>query len=332
MRHLLYLTGLLIVTSCTYSTFNIDRDLEECAPLIYADPARAFERLNGYDISQFDDSALMARWAILYSEALVANRFTPPTDTIIDIAIDYYGSHNLHDEYNKATCLKELLTSTDSTDMLASALYIQKEKEFFLYKERARRHQLLLICLIVIALAAGTIIWLFQRLKLKSAQNMALVADAAALNSELLHNASLCSDLHSKLYKMPGNRFDIIDQLCSTFYESQGTKSERKAIAEKVKSKIEELKSDSGLFAEMEKCVNECRDCLLDNLKKAYPAIKDDDYRLAVYLACNLSNRSIAALTGENMDVVYKRKSRLKSKLQVITADHSGNFMSIFGH
>ena len=126
------------------------------------------------------------------------------------------------------------------------------------------------------------------------------------------------------------NRFDVIDQLCETYYESQGTKTEKKAIVEKVKSQIEELKSDSGLFAEMERYVNECNDSLLENLKRDMPAMKPEEYRLVVYLACNLSNRSIAALLEESIDVVYKRKSRLKAKISAIESLESGAYLAIF--
>ncbi|MDE5633854.1 MAG: hypothetical protein K2I51_04245, partial [Muribaculaceae bacterium] len=76
----------------------------------------------------------MARWALLYSEAMVANRLSAPSDTIVNIAVDYYRQQNLTDQYQKASRLKELILSSDDADALATALYIQKEKEFFLYR------------------------------------------------------------------------------------------------------------------------------------------------------------------------------------------------------
>ena len=44
----------------------------------------------------------MARWALLYSEAMVVNQLSAPTDSIINIAVDYYGHHNLKDQFKKA--------------------------------------------------------------------------------------------------------------------------------------------------------------------------------------------------------------------------------------
>ena len=113
---------------------------------------------------------------------------------------------------------------------------------------------------------------------------------------------------------MLDTRFALIDALCQTYYETQGTKTEKKAIVEKVKSEIECVRTDS--FADMEKAVNDCRDNILATVREDFPEIKPDDYRLLVYLACGLSTRTISLLLDETVDVIYKRKSRLKARLK----------------
>lgn len=120
--------------------------------------------------------------------------------------------------------------------------------------------------------------------------------------------------LEAKLHGLLENRFALIDSLCQTYYESQGTKSERKAIIDKVKSEIESVRTHS--FSEMEKAVNDCRDNILAKAKDIYPDMKAEDYRLLVYIACGLSTRTICLLLGETAEVVYKRKSRLKSRIK----------------
>lgn len=330
MRTFLYLAILIIITGCTYSQLPINRSLDEAGAMIQTDPTAALERLNQYDVSEFEDSATMARWALLYSEAMVANNLTAPTDTIVNIAIRYYDSHRLKDEFQYASRLKALLFTAGESDALATALYLQKEKEYMLYKERLKREELFFTFLIVLLVAAGVIVWQRQRIKLKDARNEALMAEASSLMLGLSKNESLCSDLQQKLKTVFLNRFDVIDRLCETYYESHGTKTEKKAIVERVKSQIEELKSDNGLFTEMESCVNECNDSLLINLKEEMPSIKPEEYRLMVYLACHLSNRSIAALLEENIDVVYKRKSRLKAKISALDTPHSASFLAVF--
>lgn len=330
MKSLVYVIILLLITGCSYSASHVNRGLDEAESLLAGDPGAALKRLNSFDVSEFDDSATMARWALLYSEAMVANRITAPTDTIVNIAIDYYSRHNFDEQSRHASRLKALLKSQGDDDELAQAIYLQKEREFMLYKERIKREQSVFVALVLILAAVGVIIGQRQRLKLKEAQNETLIAEASSLMAGLSRNESLCSDLQSRLKGMLVNRFDVIDRLCETYFESQGTKIERKAIVEEVKFQIEELKSDSGLFAEMERCVNDCHDNLLDRLREAWPAIKPDDYRLAVYVACKLSSRSIAALTGESIDVIYKRKSRLKARILALDAEAPARFGAIF--
>lgn len=327
MRSILYILILLVIAGCSYSSTQT-KVLDEAQRLMQNDPSAALSRLNGLDVSEFKDSATMARWALLYSEAMVINRLSAPTDTIVNIAIDYYGQHNLADEFRKASRLKALIQSTDSSDALATALYLQKEKEFFLYKERARRDMYLLAGLVVLLIAAGVIIWMRQRMRLQSLQTEALMAEASGLKCQIDASRGDIGRLESKLRGLLENRFALIDSLCQTYYESQGTKTERKAIIEKVKTEIESVRADS--LPEMEQAVNDCRDNLLVKVKDHYPDIKSDDYRLLVYLASGLSTRTISLLLDESVDVVYKRKSRLKHRLRENVCSFCPDILTVF--
>lgn len=326
MRSLLYIAILLVITGCGYSSSQ-PRELEDAQRLMESDPGAALSTLNRIDVSKLDDSATMARWALLYSEAMLANNLATPSDTIINIAVDYYRVHN-NDEYNRASRIKALQQATDNKNELASALYLQKEKEFMLYKERIKRKQLVYVGLIMFLIAVGIIVWMRQRLKIKSAQNDALMAEASILNNSLLSKNDDVSRLQATLHGLLENRFALIDSLCQTYYESQGTKTERKAIADKVKNEIEAVRTES--FSEMEKAVNDCRDNILFRIKSTLPDIKPEDYQLFVYLASNLSNRTISLLLGESIDVIYKRKSRLKKRLLEAHNANSSDFAEIF--
>lgn len=327
MRSLLYIIVLLILAGCGYSRSQ-PGVLDEAQRLMDSDPTAALSKLNSLDVSEFQDSGTIARWALLYSEAMIANRISAPTDTIVNIAIDYYGHHNRKDEYQKALRLKALNQSSNNSDALAKALYLQKEKEFFLYKERVKREQLIFIGFIALLFAAGVIVWMRQRLKMQTLRNDALMAEAYSFRSEIEARKGDVSRLESKLHGLLENRFTLIDSLCQTYYEAQGTKTERKAIVDKVKNEIESVRTDS--LAQMEQTVNDCRDNILLKVKNIYPDLKPEDYQLLVYLASGFSSRSISLLLGETVDIVYKRKSRLKSRLKEKVAPTYPEILSIF--
>ena len=293
-----------------------------------SDPSAALSKLNSVDVSQLQDSATIARWALLYSEAMVANRMSAPTDTIVNIAIDYYGHHNQTEEYQKALRLKALMKSSDNNDELATALYLQKEKEFFLYKERVKREQLVFVGIVVLLIAVGIIVWMRQRLKLQTLKNEALMAEASSFKTQIESTKGDVNRLESKLHSLLENRFALIDSLCQTYYETHGTKTERKAIIDKVKNEIEAVKTDS--FSQMEQTVNDCRDNILLNVKNIFPDMKPEDYQLLVYLASGLSSRSISLLLGESVDNVYKRKSRLKYRLKEKVAPTYPEILTLF--
>lgn len=310
MRTLLYIIVAVIVSGCAYSGSHKLR-LDEAQRLIAEDPKEAFDRLNAMDVSEFDDSATMARWAVLYSESMLANRFHAPSDSIINMAVDYYRIHDISQISRLEQLREQLVASESPEDALVTALYFQKEKELWLYKERVARERYMMGGILLLLVAAGVIIWQCQRLKLQSERNDRLMVEASGLRCLM---ADKDKEMQTALDGMLESRFALIDSLCQTYYEAQGTKNERKAIAEKVKAEIEAVRTDS--FAEMERTVNSCRKNLLASLRRCRPDITPQDYQLAVYMACGLSTRSISLLLGETVEVIYKRKSRLKSRLR----------------
>ncbi|MDE6174002.1 MAG: hypothetical protein K2F88_00360 [Duncaniella sp.] len=329
MRILFYGILLMLISGCS-CVISSAHGFEDTEKLIDTDPEEAFRQLNAYDVTEFEDSATMARWALLYSEAMAASRLWIPTDTIINIAIDYYGRNPRSTDYLKACSIRAEMEAYATKDDLATALYRQKEKEFFLYKERTKRQNLVFAILFVVLLAGGVIIYQRQRLRIKSTQNETLISEASHLREAMLKQQSDYSRLECKLSGVLEKRFRLIDELCETYYQSKGTAGERKMIAEKVKSQIEALRTEDGLFREMELTVNDSLCGFTDHLREALPDIKADDYRLAVYLAANLSNRTIALLLGESIEVVYKRKSRLKGRIAALDSRRKEQLMSIF--
>ncbi|MCI8998050.1 MAG: hypothetical protein HFJ95_03530 [Muribaculaceae bacterium] len=331
MHRLFYIYLVLLLTGCSMSS-SYSRQLDDAQQMLAKNPQEAYHRLNALDISEFNDSADIARWALLYSEAMVTNNLTAPSDSIINIALSYYSTHNLTEQLQRAEAVKHLLSKSPSVecDKLISVLYIQKEREYQLFEQRLAHQRYIFIGITAILIAAGIIAWLYQRLRIQNLRHEALLAEASDLRSLLSVREADYSGLEDTVAKLFGKRFELIGKLCDTFYEAQGTRTERKAIAEQVKAEIDHLRTDSSTMAEIETSVNECRDNLLIKLKEEMPAISKDDYLLITLLACGFSNRAISMLIGESIDVIYKRKSRLKGKINTASLPNSPLYLSVF--
>lgn len=219
MRALLYVIIAVLISGCAYTSTHRLK-LDEAQRLMSENPKEAFDRLNAMDISEFDDSALVARWAVLYSESMVANRFHAPSDSIINMAVDYYSRHDVT-QLPRLRQLKSRMDTLTNDDSVVSALYFQKEREFRLYQERVKHERSLFIGVIVLLFAGGIIIWQRQRIMWQTANNERLVAEALLLRGQIALRDKDRAEIDDVLKKLLDTRFALIDSLCQTYYESQ---------------------------------------------------------------------------------------------------------------
>ena len=129
MRFLLYIAILFVATACSVGN-SYRHELDRAQSEMEHSPDKALERLNAIDVSDLSDSATIARWALLYSEAINRNRLAVPSDTIINIAVDYYRIHGDSSERRQAEAIRSAMAENSvpesGADPLLSARYLQK--------------------------------------------------------------------------------------------------------------------------------------------------------------------------------------------------------------
>lgn len=135
-------------------------------------------------------------------------------------------------------------------------------------------------------------------------------------SSEILHSVT------EKLYTTRGKvdelfsyRFEIIDKLLDEYYTCRDSSREQRHIYEKVKSIFEDFGAEKQSFKDIIAYVNKYRNGLIDDLKVAFPQMKDSEIAIYVYNVIGLSSRAISILLSDNVENIYNRKSRLKKKL-----------------
>ena len=126
-------------------------------------------------------------------------------------------------------------------------------------------------------------------------------------------------------------KFRSIDELCNTYYIYQGSKNERAKIYANVMEIITHLSSDRKTLAELEAYVNTYKDNLMAEFREDYPALKEEEYTLYLYLTVRFSSRALSILLGESLPVVYNRKSRLKKEIMRGATPRKERFLAVFG-
>ncbi len=58
-----------------------------------------------------------------------------------------------------------------------------------------------------------------------------------------------------------------------------------------------------------------------------YPTLKEADVRLFLYSAMGFSARAISTFLNENINVIYNRKSRLKTKIANSSSEEKSRFL-----
>lgn len=330
MRGLLIVILAFIITGCTVGTSH-HVDLDHAEQMMNADPEEAFERLNVIDVSEFADSATMARWALLYSDAMMRCGLAAPADTIISIAVRYYASSGDRLLLARSKEIQSVLSAyTPEDDALLRARYVQKVREYSLYKERQQRNLWILSGVVILTIAMGIMYGQHRRLQQQTYRNEALLAQAASLREAVEVEKKLTAGLSTVADRQFAKRFGLIDHLCATYYENQGTAAERNAIVREVKREIEALKCDGTTFATLEAAVADVHGDWLTSVREALPRLSSDDHQLLIYLICGFSPQAISIFIGEKIETVYKRKSRLKGRIGQAGGRCAELFSSIF--
>ncbi len=152
-------------------------------------------------------------------------------------------------------------------------------------------------------------------------RNMLQTKETEAISLQNSYNKELESknaeniELQNAINNLFEQRFEIIDQFSSAYYEYQGTVNEKHKIYNDVMKLVSGLGSDKKTLNELENFVNTYKTNLMSRFREAFPNMKESDCVLYLYSVSGFSSRAISIFINEKLEVVYNRKSRLKQKI-----------------
>ncbi len=170
----------------------------------------------------------------------------------------------------------------------------------------------LLVAAVIAAVAALLGVHLKKTAELRRKEK-SFVLDVQNLKDELRSRDKAAALIVSDLI---GKKYEIIDRLCSTYYSTSQTPKSQKQILSEIKKQIDGLLSNELGLEELETYVNKYTGDLVARAREQYPDLRNRDINLLLYLMVGFSTRTIGVFIGEKPDVVYNRKSRLKSRIK----------------
>lgn len=112
------------------------------------------------------------------------------------------------------------------------------------------------------------------------------------------------------------DKFELVNNLCNTYYESEDSQRQKDIIFKKVKGMIAEIRDGGEYFSTIEDNTNRCRNNILLRLKADFPNLSSDEYRLACYLCAGFSTQAICLFFGCTKEALYRRSYRLREKIK----------------
>ena len=203
---------------------------------------------------------------------------------------------------------KQTVSSTETNYMQMRRLQLQESNQ---------KLTILLIFGCTAAVLVIIILVLFYKLRLKTlhARESDAIAQLTKLSKNLNTASARLADANEKVNNLFAARFATINNLCDEYYACYDSGKEQRQIFDKVKKLFAELSSDQTSYHDMIFYVNRYKDGLIDDLTEAFPKLKQSDIYLYIFCVLGFSSRSISILMSEKIEVVYNRKSRLKSRL-----------------
>ena len=115
------------------------------------------------------------------------------------------------------------------------------------------------------------------------------------------------------LYRL---KFNFLDEICRQYYSYGLTAAKQRKILKAVEDSISELSGDRD-FSALEAIVNTFKDDVMKKLRDEFPLFKEEEFRLMCYWYAGFSSSAMSLLLKEeDVNAVYKKRSRLKGKIE----------------
>lgn len=168
---------------------------------------------------------------------------------------------------------------------------------------------------------AGFYIARMERLRRREAEIESYLASIEALQrsqNTLLDRLDDQVERERRFRELVEGRFALMRQLADTCY----TYNNMRQLADRLR----EVALDASFYRDLRQMVDLHYDGAIGRLRQALPALSERDTDFAALLLAGFSPQEIAAVTGDSLNSIYLRKSRLRRRVAAEAADVAALF------
>lgn len=220
------------------------------------------------------------------------------------------------DALHKELQLTKIFVNNNPIDNLERH-YLEQKNAKIQEKAQKVKHTYVILLSLLIVVAVAIIVRTHIRTKRNIATKDREISEYLAAIADLKNNiADQSQSSFALLNEVMNDKFELVNNLCNTYYESEDSQRQKDIIFKKVKGIIAEIRDGGEYFSTIEDNTNRCRNNILLRLKADFPNLSSDEYRLACYLCAGFSTQAICLFFGCTNEALYRRSYRLREKIK----------------
>lgn len=157
------------------------------------------------------------------------------------------------------------------------------------------------------------------------------LSTSANNNNNNNNNHNNTSTPHPDWETMFKKQFAILDQFCAEYYQAPTQKKTAK-LAKTLENTILELKNNTTFTTEIFNDLNKYNNNLIRDLQQTQNNLTESDYLLLALLSSGLSTQAISIIMAIDIQTLYVRKSRLKSKITKLDFSRKTELLELIFH
>lgn len=242
---------------------------------------------------------------------------------IIDRSLGRYKS--ALDTYEEITTLQDSIvrSALEESVIAYQRDYFQEQNKFATYKLKSY----VWLSAAIFAVLALIIAVISRQKKLKSSEASKYMDKVCELEEHMIHNRAKMDDMSLLINRLFHDKFTLINQLSSKYYERKNTYSEQISIYEEVKKRIDQISTNKYTSSELERIINECCDNIMFKMREQLPHFREVDFQLISYIVAGFSYQAISIFMDTKIENLYKRMYRLKDRIAISDAPDKDFFL-----